>query len=92
MKDSKKFSCAQTAQSILIDLVLRYVNLPVSSESKNPDPSNQTHPESAIDPNLGLKVADLLVAREFEVWVYVRKSKSGTSLNKGFREFKEAQF
>ena len=72
---NSEFSCAQTAQSILIDLVLRYVNLPVSCESKNPDPSNQTHPESAIDPNLGLKVADLLVAREFEVWVYVRKSK-----------------
>ena len=73
MKDSKEFACDQ---NILIDLVLKYVNLPVSSESKNPDPSNQTLLESALDPNLGLKVADLLVAREFEVWVYVRKSKS----------------
>ena len=55
MKDSKEFACAQ---SMLIDLVLKHVNFPVSSESKNPDPSNQTHPESAIDPNLGLKAAD----------------------------------
>ena len=51
------------------------MNLPVSCESKNPDPSNQTHPESAIDPNLGLKVADQWVAGEFEVGVHVRKSK-----------------
>ena len=55
MKDSKEFACDQ---NILIDLVLKYVNLPVSSESKNPDPSNQTLLESALDPNLGLKVAD----------------------------------
>ena len=64
MKDSKEFACDQ---SILIDLVLKYVNLPVSSESKNPDPSNQTLPESALDPNLGLKVADQWVAGELEV-------------------------
>ena len=55
MKDSKQLACAQ---SILIDLVLKHVNLPACYESKNPNLSNQTHPESAMDPNLGLKVAD----------------------------------